>query len=153
MRRILFFAASIVTLFGTDVRAQTIDIALQRSLVVLETKSWDAWKARDSAFFRTFLSDDHVEIQPGGIANKNTVVGGVGSPACTVKGYSIGSFKLTKFSESAALLTYRATQETECNGVAVPSPVWASSLYILRDGRWQNAAYQHTQAAPLPPKS
>jgi len=26
----------------------------------------------------------------------------------------------------------------------VPSPVWATSMYAKRDGRWVNVLYQHT---------
>ena len=29
----------------------------------------------------------------------------------------------------------------------VPSPVWATSLYARRDGRWVNVMYQHTPLA------
>lgn len=154
MRRSIVVAAVVVaSLWGVKAKAQTATEALQKSLVVLETESWNAWKARDSAFFRNFLSEDHVEIQPGGVAGKGAVVASVGSAGCTVKGFSLGQFKLTQFNENVALLTYRASQDTDCGGVAVPSPVWASSLYIKRDGRWQNAVYQHTKAAVPPPKS
>ncbi|HUQ18621.1 MAG TPA: nuclear transport factor 2 family protein [Gemmatimonadaceae bacterium] len=154
MRRSMAVAAVVVaSLWGVTARAQTPAETLEKSLVVLETESWNAWKARDSAFFRKFLSDDHVEIQGGGIAGKSAVVAGVGSPGCVVKGFSLGQFKLTQFNENAAILTYHASQETECGGVAVPSPVWATSLYIMRDGRWQNAAYQQTKAAVPAPKS
>lgn len=45
------------------------------------------------------------------------------------------------------MLTYYADQNTLCNGVAVPTPVWTGSLFIKRDGRWLNTAYQHTKAA------
>jgi hypothetical protein len=37
-----------------------------------------------------------------------------------------------------------AAQDTTCKGIAVPSPVWATSLYIRRDGRWFNVLYQQT---------
>jgi hypothetical protein len=48
------------------------------------------------------------------------------------------------FDANAALLTYHAAQDTTCGGKVVPSPVWASSLYIKRGDKWFNAAYQQT---------
>jgi hypothetical protein len=153
MKRWLATAAALGFVAGTTrAPAQSVDPALEKTLTVLEMQSWDAWKSRDSAFFQRFLSDDHVEIHPAGISNKAAVVASVGTPNCVVNSYSVGSFKLSVFNETTALLTYRAAQDTQCNGVAVPSPVWTGSLYIKRDGRWQNAAYQHTKATEQPPK-
>ena len=119
--------------------------ALKETLVKLEKQSWEAWKNHDGKFFREFLSDDHVEVGFGGVTNKATVVGGVASPICVVKSYAVDKFELTVYDANTALLTYHAEQETACNGNAVPSPVWVSSLYIKRGDRWLNALYQQTQ--------
>ena len=119
--------------------------ALKESLIKLEEQSWEAWKHHDSKFFQEFLSDDHVEVGFGGVTNKATVVAGVASPLCVVKSYKVGKFELTTFDARTALLTYHAEQDTTCGGTAVPSPVWVSSLYVKRGGRWLNASYQQTQ--------
>jgi Domain of unknown function (DUF4440)/WD40-like Beta Propeller Repeat len=120
--------------------------ALADSLIALERRSWEAWKTRDSAFFRGFLSDDHVEVGFGGVEGKATVVAGVGSPLCVVTSYEVRDFAFHRLGPTVALLTYHAAQQTTCGGRPVPSPVWVSSLYVLRDGRWLNAAYQQTQS-------
>ena len=114
-------------------------------MIKLEKQSWEAWKKRDGKFFSEFLADDHVEVGFGGVTNKATVVAGVASPICVVKSYEIDKFELTVFDANTALLTYHAAQDTACNGNAVPSPVWVSSLYIKRGDRWLNAMYQQTQ--------
>lgn len=118
---------------------------LKETLISLEKQSWEAWKKRDGKFFENFLSDDHVEVGFGGRTNKATVVAGVASPVCVVKSYTVDKFELTKFDANTALLTYFAQQDTSCGGNAVPSPVWASSLYVKRGKRWLNAVYQQTQ--------
>jgi Domain of unknown function (DUF4440) len=120
---------------------------LLEQLVNLEKQSWVAWKARDGEFFSSFLSDDHVEVGFGGPVGKATVVGFVGSPICSVESYAVDSFRVTRIARDTALLVYHAEQRTTCGGAPVPSPVWASSLYVYRKGRRQNAAYQHTPAA------
>lgn len=119
--------------------------ALKETLINLEKQSWEAWKKRDGKFFQEFLSDDHVEVGFGGVANKATVVAGVASPVCVVKSYAVEKFELTLIDASTALLTYHAEQDTTCGGNAVPSPVWVSSLYVRRGGHWLNAFYQQTQ--------
>jgi hypothetical protein len=118
---------------------------VKETLVNLEKQSWEAWKKRDGKFFEEFLSDEHVEVGFGGTATKAQVVGFVASPACEVRSYSVDRFELTMFDANTALLTYHAAQDTICNGKAVPSPAWVSSLYVKRGDRWLNAFYQQTQ--------
>lgn len=121
--------------------------ALKETLIDLEKQSWEAWKKRDGKFFQEFLSDDHVEVGFNGTATKPQIVAFVASPICTVKSYSVDKFQLTIFDAKTALLTYHATQDTTCNGAAVPSPVWVSSLFIKRGKRWLNSFYQQTQTS------
>ena len=110
----------------------------------LEAASWVAWKGHDAKFFEQFLSDDHVEVHAYGLSGKAAVVDGVRSPACVVQAYSLSPLTLTPVSADTVLVTYRAEQDTTCGTQKVPSPVWASSLYARRGGRWVNVLYQHT---------
>ena len=132
--------------FGALLAGAAQAASLEDTLIGLEKRSWVAWQGHDAAFFERFLSADHVEIQPNGEGSKAGVVAGV-KAGCTVASYAIDHFKVTRFSADTALLTYRAEQDTACGGHPVPSPVWATSLFVKRDGRWQNALYAHVPAA------
>jgi hypothetical protein len=144
-------AACVLVLSSTALPALAATDPLEMELIRLETGSWVAWKAHDGAYFRRFLSADHVEVQPNGpTAGAEAIAGFVGSGACSVASYTIGDFKLTRFGPDTALLTYRAEQDTTCGSVKVPSPVWATSLFVRREGRWTNALYVHTPASPPP---
>lgn len=114
------------------------------TLTALEKQSWAAWQARDAAFFDSFLSADHVEVGFGGPAPREAVLAVVGSPACRVESYSVDRFSATAIDADTVLLVYHAAQSTTCGGKPVPSPVWVSSLYARRDGRWRNVMYQQT---------
>jgi len=122
---------------------------VERQLVALEKQSWVAWHDHDGAFFDRFLSADHVEMGPGGPVPKAPIVKMVGAGLCTVNSYQLDDFKVTMFTPTTALLTYRADQDTTCGGSKVPTPVWANSLFVKRNGRWENALYGHT-AIPRP---
>ncbi len=126
-------------------RAAADGSGLADSLVNLEKQSWAAWQHRDGAFFDRFLSEDHVEVGFGGITRKAAVVAGVSSSTCVVHSYAVDHFELTQLAPATAVLTYHAAQETLCAGRPVPSPVWVSSLYVFRAGRWLNAVYQQSQ--------
>ncbi len=110
----------------------------------LESRSWVAWKNHDETFFEQFLSDDHVEVHGYGIVGKTAVIEGVRSPTCVVRSYSLGPLSVTVVAPDSILVTYRAEQDTLCGTAKVPSPVWATSLYAKRSGRWVNVLYQHT---------
>ena len=139
-------------LVGTQVSAATTaeiaapaeDRELEKTLVSLEKASWEAWKNRDPAFFSNFLSNDHLEIHTGGPVNKETVLSTVATPACVVQSYSVDKFQLLRLNDDAAALVYFARQDTVCGGKPVPSPAWATSVYVRRDGRWLNVFYQQT---------
>ena len=133
---------------GVALEVESRESSYQRTkteLVELEKKSWEAWKSRDGKFFEGFLSDDHVELGFYGPAHKADVVATVASPRCAVDHYAVDRFELTVLDPHTAVLTYHAAQSTLCNGTPVPSPVWVTSLYVKRNGRWRNALYQQTQ--------
>ena len=145
MKHLTIVAMMVFTCAGLAIGQRPDKNDLKKTLVELEKQSWVAWKNHDSKFFEHFLSDDHVEVGFGGVTNKATVVAGVASPICSVKSYAVDKFELVKFDANTALLTYHAEQDTTCGGKAVPSPVWVSSLYVRRHGRWLNVSYQQTQ--------
>jgi Domain of unknown function (DUF4440) len=117
---------------------------IKKLLVGLERESWAAWKERNAQFYRTFLSEDHVEVYGTGVLDKNAVLQTVGSAACEVRSYVVDSFELHMLDATTALLTYRAAQDTSCGGHPVPSPAWVSSLYLKRGDRWLNVFYQQS---------
>jgi hypothetical protein len=125
-------------------QAQAQTASVQATIENLERQSWVAWQQHDGAFYRGFLSDDHVEIHRTGAANKAQIVPFVASGACTVSSFSLGDMSFTQFSADSAVLTYRAEQDTTCGASRAPSPVWVTSGYVLRDGRWQNSIYVQT---------
>ena len=144
IRSTLLLAALIAATAARAGPAQ--DAALEKELIALETQSWVAWQGHDGPFFDRFLSADHVEVQLDGPAGKAGVVRTVSGGGCTVRSYKVDRFKLTRLAADSALLTYRAEQDTVCGAAHVPSPVWATSLFVRRAGRWENALYVHSPA-------
>jgi len=142
--------ASLISIIVLSIAADSL-FAIESSdetlIRELEAKSWVAWKNHDASFFEQILSEDHVEVHSYGVVGKAAVVDGVRSLACAVRTYSVGPLSLTQVSTDAVLVTYRAEQDTTCGEQKVPSPVWATSLYAKRAGRWVNVMYQQTPVA------
>jgi hypothetical protein len=123
----------------------------EHALIALEKQSWAAWQNMDAAFWERFLSDDHIELNGYvGAVGKKDVIRGITSKACKVASYKVDKFSYRPIDSRTAVLVYRAEQDTTCGTIKVPSPVWATSVYQLRDGRWQNVLYEHTPALEVP---
>jgi len=126
---------------------------MERELVALEKDSWVAWQKMDVDFWKRFLSDDHIELNGFvGDISKEGVLRGIASKACTVRSYKVDDFRYRPIDQRTAVLIYRAEQDTTCGPVKVPSPVWVTSLYQKRHGRWENVLYGHSPVLERPKK-
>lgn len=116
----------------------------ERTLVALEKQSWAAWRAKDVAFWKRHLSADHVEMDgPNGPKDRNYVISGVANRQCSVSSYVLDNFTFRKLGPGAAMLVYHASQEFACGDKRIPNEGWVTSLYVRRDGRWQNMLFEH----------
>lgn|SRR2546422_8094915 len=116
---------------------------IQKNLIATEKKLWEAWKNKDAKPFKAALAADGIMVGENGTADKAAAIKGITSMDCDVKSYSLSDFKLNMPSSNVALLTYKGTVEGTCGGVAVP-PVWSSSLFVNRGGKWY--AYSHQES-------
>ena len=121
-------------------RAQSTKI-----IIATEKKLWEAWKNKNIKLFKATLSADSVMIGDTGVANKTEAIKALEAP-CEVKSYELSDLKVTFLNSSAALLTYKSTQDASCGGTQVPATVWSSSAYVLRGGKWLAASHQETPA-------
>ena len=124
------------------------DAAVKSTLVALEKQAWEAWKKKDANFFRTYLTDDAIGNGSQGFENRAHILDFVGNNKCEIRGYALddNSFNVTMLDADAAILTYRATQDYTCDGKNGPTPVWSTSMYVKRGGKWKNIFYQESQA-------
>jgi hypothetical protein len=116
----------------------------QRMIIATEKKLWEAWKNKDFKPFRANLSADSIMISDMGVANKTEAVKAMEGMPCEVKSYELSDIKVTFLNSSAALITYKGTQDATCGGTQVPAAVWASSAYVMRGGKWLAASHQET---------
>ncbi len=118
----------------------------QRIIISTEKKLWEAWKNKDFKVFKSYLSADSVMIGDAGVSDKTKALKDLEAVPCEVKSYELSDLKVTFLNDSAALLTYRSTQDATCGGQQVPAAVWSSSAYVRRGGKWLAASHQETTA-------
>jgi hypothetical protein len=113
-------------------------------IIGTEKKLWEAWKNKDTKPFKANLSADSIMISEAGVADKTAAIKALEGMACEVKSYELSDIKVTFLNSSAALVSYKATQDAICGGEQVPAAVWATSAYVMRGGKWLAASHQET---------
>ncbi len=120
---------------------------LLKKLSATETKLWEAWKNKDAKPFQANLAADSVMIGSGGVQGKTAAIKEITSMGCDVKSFKLSDWKLTMIDSDAAVITYKGIADGTCGGQALP-PVWASSVWVKRGGRWQAFSHQETPVMP-----
>lgn len=113
--------------------------SVEQELVRTETGFFEAWKSKDEAYFRNHIPANGVFWGESGTFTRDQQIEEqrASAKACTVEGYSLSDFGVLPLAAGAYLLTYKADQYATCGGEKVPVHMNGSSVYILKDGRWQ----------------
>ncbi|HYW73300.1 MAG TPA: nuclear transport factor 2 family protein [Pyrinomonadaceae bacterium] len=117
--------------------------ALLKKLQASETTLWNAWKDKDAKPFNSWLTPDAVMVGGTGVAGKKDVASAMASMPCEVKSFTLSDWKLTMIDVDHAFLTYKGMADGSCAGKPIP-PVWASSVWVNRKGKWMAFSHQET---------
>lgn len=142
MKRI--FALVMVTL--ACVIAGSAQKSIDADLMKMEKGAWDAFGKGDSKYFEGFLADNAILVSDMGMQTKAESVKGVASKPCTLNKYEFSNFKVTMLDPNTAIATYQATQDGTCGTMTMPAKIYASSVYIKKNGKWWGALHQETPA-------
>jgi hypothetical protein len=120
---------------------------VEAKLMAMEEALWEAWKTGDWEVFRSHMTEGAVNNGAGGAtAGRDAMIEGMAGASCDVQSYELSDMQVHQIARGTAILTYRAEQAATCEGEALPSPVWASAVYVNDGGEWKNAFYQETPA-------
>ena len=130
--------------FGQTKRKDSVEA----QIVALEKRAFEAWKNKDREFFEDHMSEAGQFLDLNGVGGKAEYVKAIIDNNCTVSRYSLDNTKVSMLSKDVALLTYRYTHDAVCGGnPPEASPLWASTVYIKRGGKWLIAFHQEIPAA------
>lgn len=144
--RTAFLTILCAALLGPGSRGdQPADQALQAKLAKLEKDSWEAAKQQDRDFFQSYMADDFLGIYADGLTvTKQELIKNLAD--FKVTSYSMEDVKLRRVNQEAAFVLYRLKYDGLVGGKPVKiEAIQASSLYVLRDGKWLEVFYQETE--------
>jgi hypothetical protein len=140
MKPTILLAAAVTLVSGAE--APKDDAAareVEQSLRALNA----AYAKQDVATLRRLFATDHMSItQCSGIMDRETHLKNLA--AWTIAEYQEADLKVTMLTKDTARVTYQLTAKRTYKGKKLPAKSYAVSIWINRDGSWQEASYQET---------
>ena len=136
---VLVLSALLVLIRPTRAQSPQKVAAVEQELVHTEYGFFEAWKAKDLAYFRNHIPQNGVFWGEYGTFSREQQLEEQqnSGKTCTVQGYTLSDFGMLSIASGVYLLTYKADQFATCGGQQVPVHMNGSSVYIFKDGRWQ----------------
>ncbi|NBR07576.1 MAG: nuclear transport factor 2 family protein [Planctomycetes bacterium] len=119
-----------------------------KDLLVLLTKmekdSWVAMKAKNEEFFKTYMADDaRGFMADGSEVLKDDFIKNLKD--WDLESYSMGKTSLLQVKPGVCFIFYKLNYSGNHKGKKIKfDDLQSSSLYVLRDGKWQEIFYQET---------
>jgi hypothetical protein len=147
MKRLIIALALLTLVVTFAVGQMKGNDSVEAQIVALEKSAFEAWKNKDRKFFEDHMSEAGQYLDLNGVGGKAQYVKAIIDNNCTVSSYSLDNSKVTMLSKDVALLTYRYAHNAVCGGSPEASPLWASTVYVNRGGKWLIAFHQEIPAA------
>jgi hypothetical protein len=141
-------ALALLTFMVTFALGQTKrNNSVEAQILALEKRAFEAWKNKDRKFFEEHMYEAGQYLDADGVGGKAQYVKAIIDNNCTVSSYSLDNTKVTMLSKDVALLIYRYANDVVCGGKPEASPLWASTVYVRRGGKWLIAFHQEIPTA------
>lgn len=107
-----------------------------------ELLAWELAKKKDKANLDKLLSEDFVEITEDGLFDKAGILANLDN--LTLTDYSPTDFTIRNYAPNMVQLIFKVTVTGTFKGHAFQNHNYASSIWMKRDGQWQNVFFQET---------
>ncbi|MDX6383599.1 MAG: hypothetical protein QOK48_1172 [Blastocatellia bacterium] len=122
----------------------------EADIVAKEKAIWDTLKQKDYAAFGNMLTSDYVEVTDDGVMDKAAIIADVKD--FNPSEVTFSDWKMTLIDNDAAIMTYNFTQKATYKGKDLPpGPYRAATVWVNRDGKWQDFYFQQTAVTKMPP--
>lgn len=112
--------------------------AFTAELFAVETKVWDAWKAKDRAAMEQQLSQDLTLVNSTGTVTvgKAAVIDAWMQPKCDIKSAAPSEGIATEISPVIGILTFKGNASGTCDGQPLEN-FWGTSIFLKEAGEWK----------------
>jgi hypothetical protein len=150
MKASTWIAAAVVALWvSVGARASTgaqgaMDKAgAEKALMANEQKVNEAFQKRDTAAFRSLVAADGISVDSGGITMGLADIEKM-MASMTVTEFQISDMKVHWLDTNTAVVVYKWTGKGTAMGQAIPSPTYASTVWVNSGGKWMAHFHQES---------
>ena len=116
--------------------------SISHDVIDKEMLAWELTKNKDKSSLAKLLSEDFAEITDDGLFDKAGVLANLDN--LTLIDYAPSEFKIRKLAPNMIQLIFKVTVTGTFKGSSFQNHNYASSLWMKRDGAWQNVFFQET---------
>ena len=154
MNRTLAAVVGTLAIVGTAAGAAGQDAATEKQLLANERAISEAVAKGNLAAFKEHVAPDGWYIDP--MAGHASVAEFIKGFEQMTKDMKVSSWDLTEprthwVDANTAVLAYKWVGKGTYQGQPLPSPVWASTVWAKRGGKWMAVFHQETNPLPPPP--
>ncbi len=117
------------------------DAALTDTLMGMEKKGWEAWKAKDAAGFADLSDKDFAFIDTMGKATygkANGIKMWTTDNPCNVSSVNVSDGHASMITKDVAILTFKGTGEGTCGDMKL-APLWGTTVFVKEGDAWKVA--------------
>jgi hypothetical protein len=118
--------------------------ALQKTIVEQERKELDCLKTGDMELFSSLIADDAVFVNARGTAGKAEVV--KNTSEVRLDQFTMEDVRFARVSAESGVIAYKLTERGTAHGKTFSAEVYASALWVKREGKWVSLFSQETAA-------
>ena len=120
---------------------------LTDTLLAVEQKGWDAWKARDAAAIMAVVTEDITLVDATGkvAAGKTEALKAWTEPKCEITSAAPSDAVGSSVTPLIAILTYKGTAVGTCDGQKL-GPHWGTTIFLKEVETWKAAYVFETPA-------
>jgi uncharacterized protein (TIGR02246 family) len=117
---------------------------LEQKIEAQERRELDALKAGNAQDFAELIAEEAVFVDPRGTAGKAEVVQHVSD--FKLLEYTMAEVKVVALGPKSGVIAYKLTQKGSAHGREFTATVYASAVWVERDGKWVCVFSQETPA-------
>jgi hypothetical protein len=122
--------------------------AVEKALMANEQKVNEAFQKKDVAAFKSLVASDGLTVDMGGITmGMADIEKMIASSAITE--FQISDMNVHWFDSNTAVVVYKWTGKGTFMGQAVPSPTYASTVWVNSGGKWMAHFHQESVAMEM----
>lgn len=127
--------------------ADASQTATEKDLLAKENSSWDLAIKKDAAAYKALHAQDFITVSGDGVIGKDQSESSALDPQVSFDHYTLSGQHLSWVQKDVALITYHVVVSGMDHGKKFDGDAYASSIWVKRQGRWENVFYQATPAS------